>query len=164
MDSCIVATEMLRGWNIPAELHFVGSSAGLQDEISRIATLYGISDYVHRRAGFVDDRTYRDFLLASDAAVQLRQYGFGQPSAALADCISGALPSVATKELALSCDAPDYVFTVPARSSPLQLAEQLALIWETRDSRSPQVGARQEYLATHNFDYYVHRLRQILDI
>ena len=164
MDSCIVATEMLRGWNIPAELYFVGSTIGLEPEIDRIATSYGIGPYVHWSTDFVDNHRYRNFLLASDAAVQLRTYGFGQPSAALADCISAGVPGVASAELAESCDAPEYVLTVPERNSPLHLAEQLAVIWDGTRDRTSYAGARRAYMAAHNFDFYVRRLREILDL
>jgi hypothetical protein len=103
-------------------------------------------------------------MVASDAAIQLRTYGFGQPSAALADCISAAIPCVATSELAKSCDAPEYVLSVPDRSSPLQVAEQLALIREAPKDRTAYADARKDYLGSHNFEYYVQRLREILDL
>jgi glycosyltransferase involved in cell wall biosynthesis len=163
-ESCIVAAEMLRGWKIPAELHFVGSAGGIDAEIARIANQYGISAHVHSGGSFIDSRTYRDFLLASDAAIQLRKYGLGQASGALADCISAAMPCVASDELALACDAPDYILTVPRRSSPLQVAEQLATIWESGRDRALNKEARLHYLEFHNYRYYVQRLREILDI
>jgi glycosyltransferase involved in cell wall biosynthesis len=163
-DSCIIAAEMLRGWKIPAELHFVGSAGGIHAEITRIANQYGISAHIHWRESFIDSGTYRDFLLASDAAIQLRKYGHGQASGALADCISAALPCVASDELAVACDAPDYILTVPRRSSPLQVAEQLATIWEGGTDRALNREARLHYLEFHNYRYYVQRLREILDI
>ena len=107
---------------------------------------------------------YRDFLLASDAAVQLRTYGFGQLSAALADCISAGLSSVASSDLARSCDAPEYVLTVPDRFSPLQIAEQLARIWESTAGFKDREEVRSAYLATHNFEYYAKRLIEVLEL
>lgn len=163
-DSCIIAAEMLRGWKIPADLHFVGSAGGIYTEIARVANQYGISAHVHWSESFIDSRIYRDFLLASDAAIQLRKYGHGQASGALADCISAALPCVASDELAVACDAPDYILTVPTRNSPLQVAEQLATIWEAGRERASNENARLHYLEFHNYRYYVQRLREILDI
>jgi glycosyltransferase involved in cell wall biosynthesis len=164
MDTCILAVELLRSWNIPTELYFIGNANVFKGEVDRLAALYGIAAHVHSSAGFVDDATYRDFLIASNAALQLRTYGFGQFSAALTDCISAGLSCVASDELARSSDAPGYVLRVPDRFSPLQVAEQLALIWETRAEYASQADARAAYLQTHNFKYYAKRLTEILGV
>lgn len=164
MEVCILAVELLRSWNIPAELYFVGDAGGDKDEVNRIAALYGIAEHVHVDNQFVDDSTYRDFLVASDAGLQLRTYGFGQFSAALADCISAGLPTVANSDLAASCAAPAYASTVPDWFSPLQVAEQLATIWENRTPRESYIEARRAYLQKHNFEYYGKRLIEILGI
>jgi glycosyltransferase involved in cell wall biosynthesis len=167
-ETCVLAAEILRSWNIPVELYFIGSAgpekAEVVDRIRRLSTLYGIAKHVHCVGDYVEDTVYRDFLVASDAALQLRTYGFGQFSAALTDCISAGLPCVANYDLAKSCDAPEYVSTVPDRFSPLQVAEQLALIWETQTGRASHAGARDAYLETHNFEYYGKRLIEILGI
>jgi glycosyltransferase involved in cell wall biosynthesis len=164
MDTCVLASELLRSWNIPAELYFAGNANIHKPELDRIARLYGIGEFVHTDDSFVDDETYRDFLIASDAAVQLRNYGFGQLSAALTDCISAGLSCVANNDLARSCDAPSYVAVVPDRFSPLQVAEQLALIWEAQSGAVWNRDARAAYLETHNFEYYAKRLIEILGI
>ncbi len=164
MEACILAIELLRSWNIPAELYFVGNADIHKREVDRISKLYEIGAHVHAYADFVDEVSYRDFLLASDAAVQLRTYGFGQFSAALTDCISAGLPCVANSDLAESCSAPGYVLRVPDRFSPLQVAEQLALIWERRNGRASYSEERAMYLETHNFEYYGKRLLEILGI
>jgi glycosyltransferase involved in cell wall biosynthesis len=164
MEACIIATEMLRGWNVPAELHFVGSALGEERELRRMARDCGVTEHIHWTKDFVDERTYRKFLVASDAAVQLRSYGLGQYSAALGDCISAALQCVATRELAASCGAPDYVHIIPDHKSPLQLAEQLATFWENGRRVASRLEARKEYLTAHNFTVYVKRLREILDL
>lgn len=161
-EICVIATELLRAWGIPAELHFVGDPVCEAGNIERIARYYGIAPSVRTMSTFVDMERYREYMLASDAAIQLRTYGFGQPSAALTDCISAALPCVATEELALSCDSPNYVLAVPDRTSPLQLAEQLALIHEDHRDRSSNTPALRSYLSTHNFEFYAKRLREIL--
>jgi glycosyltransferase involved in cell wall biosynthesis len=164
MDVCIIATELLRGWNIPAELHFVGDALGLSGAIEYIARSYGIEDHVHTTKAYVEKDRYRDYMLASDAAIQLRGYGLGQFSAALTDCISAALPCVASKELALACDAPDYVLKMPDCISPLHVAEGLAEIWESRQDRTAFFDAQRAFLRVHNYDCYVKRLREILEL
>ncbi len=74
------------------------------------------------------------------------------------------MPCVTTEELALSCDAPGYVLTAPARSCPLQFAEQLATIWEQGIAHRANAEMRHNFLAVHNFHYYVRRLREILHL
>jgi glycosyltransferase involved in cell wall biosynthesis len=163
-DTIILAIELLRSWNIPAELYFVGGATLQKEDVDGLSAMCGIGAYVHAVPNFVDEATYRDFLIASDAAVQLRLYGFGQFSAALADCVGAGLPGVANSDLAKSCDAPAYMMTVPDRFSPLQVAEQLALIWEARADRAAHEEARADYMGTHNFEYYGKRLIEILGI
>jgi glycosyltransferase involved in cell wall biosynthesis len=163
LDSCSLAIELLQSWNIPAQLYFVGTAAPRKPEVDRIAALYGAKD-IHAGPEFATEAAYRSFLIASDAAVQLRNDGFGRPSPALSDCIAAGLSSVANLELARSCDAPEYVLTVPDWSSPLQVAEQLARIWESRSEAASNADARAAYLETHNFGYYVKRLTEILGI
>jgi hypothetical protein len=164
MDSCILAIDLLRSWNIPAELYFVGEPGDAKAEVERISTMYGIARYIHCGPEFEGDTINRDFLIASDAAVQLRSYGFGQLSVALLNSISAGLPGVATADMAESCDAPFYISTVPDRFSPLQVAEQLALIWEAQAGRTAHADARAAYLEKHNFECYGKRLMEILSL
>jgi glycosyltransferase involved in cell wall biosynthesis len=159
---CVLAIALLRSWGIKAELHFVGSSEGLQPILSSLASELGVADAIHFGAGFVDAATYRDFLLACDAAVQLRTYGFGQMSAALTDCIGAAVPVVATTDLAESVDAPSYVKRIPDHISPLLVAECLAGIYEQPRSRAAGIEERNEYCRLHSFAYYAQRLEEIL--
>lgn len=161
IESIILAIDFLRSWNIPAELYFVGSAGPRNTEVDRFAVLYGV-EHVHAGPEFASDTAYREFLVASDAAVHLRNHGFGQASQALGDCISAGLPSVANDELAKSCDAPGYVSTVPDWFSPLQVAEELAQIWELRSEVASRRELRAAYLNTHNFGQYARRLAEIL--
>lgn len=162
MLTSILAVELLRAWNVPIELYFVGGAGGEKQELDRIAALYGLAEHIHSLADVPDDATYRDFLIASDAAIQLQAYGLRHLSIALINCIATGLPCVATSDLAESCDAPAYVLTVPDEFSPLQVAEQIALIWETRTLHMNPSGARVAYLATHNFNHYAKRLTEII--
>lgn len=164
MKACILAVELLRSWNIPAELFFIGNAGLYREEIDQLATWYGIAENVHCTSASLESATYRDFLVASDAAVQVQTHGLGQFSLGLADSISAGLPCVASDELAGGCDAPSYVARVPDRFSPLQVAEHLASIWETLALRDSHRDARATYLQTHNFDYYGRRLIEVLGI
>ena len=163
METCILATELLQSWKIPVELYFVGAAGPQKSEVDRIAAFYGVK-HVHAGLEFASEVAYREFLIASDAGVQLRNYGYGQPSVALSDCIGAGLSCIANTELAQSCDAPGYVLTVPDSFSPLQVAEQLARVWESRAELDYNAHGRAAYLETHNFEYYVKRLMEILAI
>jgi glycosyltransferase involved in cell wall biosynthesis len=162
--ACIVALDLLRSWNVPAELYFVGSAHGLEHDLKRVATDFGVADQVHYFKGFVSDEEYRNFMIASDAAVQLRTYDFGQPSAALADCISAGIPVVATCSLAETCEAPSYVARIPDHISSLLIAERLAEIWDWRVSRVETSEERIAHREQHSFEYYATRLTEILNV
>ena len=161
---CIMALALLRQWRIPAELHFVGNAAGSEDGVFALAKEYGVQGFVHAGSLFVGAARYRDFLLASDAAIQLRTYGYGQLSAALTDCIGAALPVVATSNLADSVEAPSYVHRIPDHLSPLLAAERLASLYETTGGggRAPFLSERNEYCERHSFSFYAQRLEEIL--
>src|SRR5207302_397114 len=130
--ACVVALDFLRSWNIPAELYFVGKGGGLKRQLIQVAMDFGVADYVHVFDDFVSEQQYGNFMIASDAAVQLRTYDFGQPSASLADCVSSGIPVVATCSLAETCEAPSYVTRIPDHVSSLLIAEGLAEIWDRR--------------------------------
>lgn len=162
VDTCILAVDLLRSWNVPIELYLVGDT--YYPEARNLAATFGVSEYIHFEDGFVSDEKYRDYLVASDAGIQLRTYGFGQFSCALADCINAALPTVANTNLALSCDAPNYVVQVPDVFSPLQVAEELATVWGNYAEREVRMDVRNAHLETHNFHYYAKRLLEILGL
>jgi len=164
IDSCVLAIDLLRSWGIPAELHFVGNSRSYKSEVDRISALYDIAGHVHCGDRYSDDTAFRDFLIASDAAVQLQATVFGQPPLALTNCISAGLPVMANSDAAEACDGPGFVFRAPLQFSPLHVAEQLALIWEARAERASYAEERAAYLQTHSFSYYGTRLVEILGI
>jgi glycosyltransferase involved in cell wall biosynthesis len=160
----LVAAEMLRAWRIPAELFIIGASKDIREHLKHIAYEYSNVDHVHIM-GRLDDAQCRNYLLALDASVQLRTYDFGQPSAALADCISAGLPTVANASLAESCDAPDYVSRVQDHLSPLLIAERLADIWQDhRRDCNGVMEERRHYCEEHNFGRYGQRLLHALGL
>jgi glycosyltransferase involved in cell wall biosynthesis len=162
--ACVVALDLLRSWNIPAELYFVGKGGGLKRQLTQVAVDFGVVDDVHVFDDFVSEEQYRNFMIASDAAVQLRTYDLGQPSASLADCISAGIPVVATCSLAETCDAPSYVARIPDHISSLLIAERLAEIWDRGLSRSETTEERMAHHQQHNFEYYAMRLTEILNL
>lgn len=162
--ACIAALDLLRSWNIPAELFLIGEPLGMDRSVQEVAANFGVSEHVHLTKEFVPPERYRNFMIASDAAIQLRTYGFGQPSAGLVDCISAGLPSVSGCSLADACDAPSYVFRIPDNISALLLAERLAEIYAAHLTRGDTEEERTSYCHQHSFEYYAERLTEIMNI
>lgn len=159
----IIALNFLRSWGVNAELFLVGSNAYARGYAEQMALEFEVADYVHTNTEFVSTERYRDYMLAVDAAVQLRTYDFGQPSAALADCISAGIPTVANESLSLSCDGPSYVARIPDHISPLLIAENLQECHEQCKRRDPRIlEQRREYISDHNFGSYAQMLTRVL--
>jgi len=118
----------------------------------------GLADHVVFSSDFVREAQYRDYLLAADAAVQLRTHFFGGLSGALLDCIAVALPTVANEDLALAMEGPTYVSTVPDHPSPVLIAEALAKISQKSADRSQFDEARRHYCEVHSFKNYAQQL------
>jgi glycosyltransferase involved in cell wall biosynthesis len=160
--ACIVAVELLRAWKIPAECYFVGKAGQYAPELIRVAEQFGVADYIHLFEDYVTEETYRDYLIASDAGIQLRNHGLGQVSATLADCASAGLPTVAPATLIEACAVPADCPGLAELDSPLQLAEALAKIAAGNHSASRDSEARQAYLRENTFDRYVNVLAEVL--
>lgn len=167
-EDCIWALEMLRGWKVPARLVFVGAVLGEGAGESRapraLARRLALEPAVHFLDSYVSEAAYRDWLLAADLGVQLRGFGFGSISGALADCIGAGLPSVANAELAEVLEAPSYVRRIPDPVSPLLLANALAdLLAEGLHANRP-LAERDAYAAAHDFARYAERLAAVLEL
>lgn len=160
----ILALELLRSWRIPAELYLVGDSGMGKPEAERLVDLYKLGENIHFLSRTANNSSYRDMLLMADAAVVLRPESFGYPPISLVDCICAGLPTVATMDAARSCEAPSFVATVNECFSPLQVAEQLALMWENRTRRESHLEECFAYSQTHNFRSYSRKLAEALDL
>lgn len=157
-EECIWAVDLLRSWDIPAKLHFVGGFASDEGPFRNLVSNLGLTDHVVFSSDFVGEAQYRDYLLAADAAVQLRTHFFGGLSGALLDCIAVGLPSVANEDLALAMEGPTYVSTVPDHPSPVLVAEALAKISQKAANRSQFDEARRHYCDVHSFKNYAQQL------
>lgn len=158
---CVDALARLRADGVPAELHFVGPCVDAED-VRAMARRGGVADHVRVEARFRAHAEYRDFLRAADVAIQLRTYRLGQYSAALTDCISAGLPTVATEDLAAAAEAPDYVVRVPDELSADRVADGVRAALAERGGREAQAAARATYLAGHGFPAYAARLLRLL--
>jgi glycosyltransferase involved in cell wall biosynthesis len=163
-EECVWALEMLRGWGVAARLSFVGRGVegcpGLRPLVDRL----GLRDAVRFLEDYASEGAYRDFLLAADVGIQLRSFGFGSVSGALADCIAAGLPSVANAGLAEAIEAPSYVRRIPDRVSPVLLAGAIAELLDAGACGARATAEREEYAAAHDLAHYAERLSVLLGL
>ncbi|HTU55359.1 MAG TPA: glycosyltransferase [Acetobacteraceae bacterium] len=163
-EECVWALEMLRGWGVAARLCFVGHGVegcpGLRPLVDRL----GLQDAVRFLEDYVSEEIFRDFLLAADVGIQLRSFGFGSVSGALADCIAAGLPSVANEGLAEAIEAPSYVRRIPDRVSPVLLANAIADLIDAGAHRARATAEWRDYAAAHDLAHYAERLSTLLGL
>jgi glycosyltransferase involved in cell wall biosynthesis len=159
-EECIWTLEMLRAWGYAARLWFVGEvPESVAASLRALAACIGLADDTIFTGDYVDDMTYRDFLMGADVAIQLRTHRFGVTSGALLDCIAAGVPTVANDDLASAVEAPSYVRRVPDQLSPVLIAEAAAdLIDSAGRERLRWDGERHSYTAEHNFRRYAEGL------
>ena len=154
---CVRALGLLHQWSIPAHLHFAGQLEAGPTSVRDLAEALGLAAYVHFHSDYLNEDTYQDYLLGADGGIQLRRYGMGQLSAALADCIAAGLPTVANSDLADSLASPDYVIRVPDLLSPVLLARALEKLLAQGKQARPTIE-RIEFIKAHNPVVYAERL------
>lgn len=155
VDRALAALRLLRRGGFAAYLHFVGEpEPGSGTDLNRAGEV--------SVTGYVCEARYRDYLLAADLGLQLRNTGAGSISGALADCIAAGLPTVANESLAAALDAPDYVARVADGLDPADIAGALAGLIETPPTApGPR---RAAYCAFRSMENYAARLCEILEI
>lgn len=159
----IWALEQLRAWHIDAALHFVGEPSPHAEKLRVLAAELDLTPFIHFPRGGVTEAAYSDYLLAADAAIQLRTDGLGIVSGGLLDAIACGLPVVANVGLAAAADAPASVRRVPDNISPILVAEQVAqLVAEGR--RTGLDDETAAYLRQHSPALYAERFLAILGI
>ena len=80
------------------------------------------------------------------------------------DCIAQGVTTVATSSMKDEIAAPDYVFPLPDKFSPLLIAEKLLAANEWRQSNVRSIeGLRCRYLETRSMKNYAAALLQALE-
>jgi glycosyltransferase involved in cell wall biosynthesis len=143
---------------LDAHLIFAGPS---HVDYGNVVAALGLTGNVTFTGGFVDEATYRNYLLAADAGLQLREGGPGNISGALQDCIAAGLPSVANADLAANLDAPGFVTRVADRLDVTDIAT--ALLDILTDPPSTE-AARQSYAEAHSMARYADTLADMLGL
>jgi glycosyltransferase involved in cell wall biosynthesis len=165
-EECIWALEVLRGWGIPASLHFVGSidTLAAENELRRLVAELGLTKRVRFADGYVSEQQYRDYLAGADLGVQLRTYGLGGLSGGLLDCAAAGLPTVTNKSLGAAVGVPAYIRCIPDSLSPLLLAEALADLLDAGLAAERPEAARRDYSEERSFEAYARGLYRALGL
>jgi glycosyltransferase involved in cell wall biosynthesis len=158
-EVCVEALARLHALGRQAHLYFVGAeSAGVREWVSALADSCGIAGAVHYTPEWISEDDYRRYILAADAAIQLRAHFYGGISGALMDCVAAGLPTVANDDLAAAIDAPSYVERVPDRPEVGKVAEAMASCLARRADHGRREEERTEFADAHSFDTYARLL------
>jgi glycosyltransferase involved in cell wall biosynthesis len=157
--TCVEAIARLHDRGTPAHLYFVGdASSGVRESLSSLAASRGIAAAVHFTADWISEEDYRRFILAADAAIQLRAHFNGGISGALTDCVAAGLPTVANHDLATAIDAPSYVVRVADRPEVGEVAAAVAACLSQAADRGGREQERRGFGEAHSFDAYARKL------
>lgn len=164
-EKCIDAIRLLRNQSVNAHFYFVGScDTNYRKVLDQCAANLGVLDQVHFSADWIDDATYRDYVIAGDYAIQLRTHFFGGLSGAMLDCICSGLPTVANDDLAEALDAPETVLRVSDQMKASEVAQALMLGISKGSHLNRLVSCRQQYITEHSFDRYADSLLEVLKL
>lgn len=106
---------------------------------------WGLSDRV-QFTGWLEPELFNNYLIAADAAVQLRTKSRGEMSAAVLDCMNYALPTVVNANGSFGELPDDTVYKLPDIFSGRQLVEALELIWRDDIYRKKLGYLAKEYV------------------
>lgn len=102
-------------------------------------------------SGWTDSRTYRLYLAAADAAVQLRTLSRGETSAAVLDCLNYGIATVINANGSMADIPTDVVRMIPDEFADAQLITQLESLMTDDGERYALAQRAQQYLhAIHN--------------
>jgi len=128
-------------------LIFVGENHGGEYGAQLIKTIHasGLEERI-RITGWVDMSTFRNYLAASDMAVQLRIRSRGETSAAVLDCMNHALPTIVNANGSMADLPSDSVWMLPDAFEDHQLVEALETLWQNNKSRAALGKRAQEVI------------------
>ncbi|WP_210170561.1 glycosyltransferase [Aurantimonas manganoxydans] len=155
---CIQALALLLERGVRARLYCVGDWAMDREVLKKVCDDLGVSGFVQFTGAYVTEETYRDYLLAADAGIQLRTHLLGGLSGALLDCIAAGIPSVANADLVRAMAAPKFIKPVEDHPKPESLADALQQIAGAGQRQGDYEEERQLYCQEHSFANYTDRL------
>jgi len=161
-DVVVETAAWLHQWGHRVALHIVGAASAHDERVlTQRAQTAGIEEL--QITGFVDETTFRDYLLGIDVGIQLRISPLLGVSGPLSDLAAFGTPAVASRGLAVDVDTPDYVTRLPDDVSPLMVAEAIEALLSPPSTAHEREPARREYLARHAPERYARLLLDILE-
>jgi glycosyltransferase involved in cell wall biosynthesis len=159
--AALQAMALLQERNVAARLVWVGKAQCDLAPWQSLAASLQIENAIIWLDEFISEATYRDYILAADAGLQLRAGGSGNISGALQDCIAAGLPTVTNEDLADNLAAPDYILRVPDMLPPAKIALSLLKIL----TKPPETtAAHTAYTTAHNMRAYAKQLCKLLGL
>ena len=123
-DVVVEAAAWLSQWGHRVSVHLVGAASDAEVQaLTKRAQEAGIEQF--EITGFVDEASFRDYLLAVDLGVQLRVSPLLGVSGPLSDLAAFGTTSIASSGLAIDVGTPDYVDRLPDDVSSLMVAEAI---------------------------------------
>jgi len=160
-DLVVEAAAWLAQWGRQIVLHLVGAAPPELESALRDRAL--ISDIAgFEITGFVEEQTFRDYLLAIDAGVQLRISPLMGVSGPLSDLSAFGTPAVASEGLCRDVRAPNYMTPVPEMASPVLIAEALEKCIDNPKDSAALEAERKAYLAAMSPAAYAHQLLDVV--
>lgn len=130
-------------------LAFVGENHGGEYGQQLLRRLARASGRV-RITGYVDAAGFDDYLLAADAAVQLRGVSRGETSRTVLDCLACGLPTIVNASGSLRELPDDVVLRLPSAFSNDELAAAMARIAGDSGLRGELGRRARRYIADHH--------------
>lgn len=91
--------------------------------------------------GFASPETFRQYLAATDIAIQLRTHSRGETSAAVLDCMNHGLPLIVNANGSMAELDANAVWMLPDEFSDAELKDALEALWSDSDRRHA-IGAK----------------------
>lgn len=160
-DVVVEAVGWLTRWGHEVALHVVGSSH--PDEARKLeerAQALGLAEF--SITGYVNETTYRDWLLAIDVGVQLRVSPLLGVSGPLSDLAAFGTPAVASEGLCRDVGAPAFIHRLSDSTSPVELAETIETVALTPVPAAEREEQRRAYLREHSPELYARSLVELI--
>ena len=160
-DVVVESAAWLSQWGRRVSLHLVGSAPeGLAQELARRAADAGIAEF--EITGFVDDDTFRDYVLGVDLGIQLRVSPLLGVSGPLSDMAAYGTPAVANRGLCLDVDTPEFIDHLPDDVSPVMVAEAIEHLLANPWAQADLERMRVDYLDRKSPERYAAELYAML--
>jgi hypothetical protein len=113
--------------------------------------------------GYIDEATYRDYISASDFAIQLRVSPYLGVSGPLSDLASFGTPGVTTEGLAADVDVPEFLRTISNDFSVLDVAELIMKMSREERIHRNIDEHRQSYINAKSPEKYANEILHVVN-